>query len=113
MPRSEHGLPPFRTVRAYSICPAPALPGTRRNAPVSRAPVHGAADVADAVVVTVRIVVTVTVCEAVTVRLPRPQPATVSPTAATTSPAAARRPAIPALRRSEAAPARASPGRAR
>src|SRR5947207_2080346 len=50
-PWSAQGFPPFFTVRAYSICPAPALPATMANVPASWAPVQGAADVADPAVV--------------------------------------------------------------
>jgi len=84
---------------AYTIWPAPALPGTRLNVPASWRPVHGFADDADLVVVTVFVVVSVRVCVTVAVLVPpRPQPAAVSPSVAMTSPVPARRPTSPALR---------------
>ena len=63
--------------------------------------------------VTVTVVVIVRDFTVTVFVLPRPQPAVVSASAARPSPAAARRPAIPAPRRSEGVPARASLDRAR
>src|SRR5438874_2654378 len=80
IPCREHALGDvFFRVSAYTIWPAPALPGTRLNVPASWPPVHGFADDADPVVVTVFVVVTVCVCVTVTVLvLPRPQPVAVA-----------------------------------
>lgn len=60
IPRREHALGDvFFSVSAYTIWPAPALPGTRLKAPASCPPVQGLADAADPVVVTVFVLVTV------------------------------------------------------
>lgn len=100
IPRRVQGVEDvFFSLSAYTIWPAPALPGTRAKVPASCAPVQGLADDPGPGFVTVFVVATVCVCVTVTVFVPaRPQPAAVSASAAKTSPVPARRPATLAPR---------------
>src|SRR5215475_9898131 len=105
-PRTKHDLSEvFVSVSAYSIWPAPALPGTRAKFPARSAPVHGSTAVGN-FDVTVSVVVTVCVWLTVTVLVPPPEPhpAALSATAASATPARARRPATPGRRRAATVP---------
>src|SRR5947209_13116302 len=127
MPETKHGDDPvFVSLSLYTICPAPALPGTSSKLPLRWPAAHGAeagaATVDEVVVVAWSVTVStcVTVCVTVVVP-PPPQPARAR-TATARSPAltpwefatAARGPprATRRRRRAGAAPVRASRGRA-